>query len=79
MDGYTRMSLEWVFNEPFLRLPLVDAVVTNGRYAVIGVLGGLLGLWRWIRVGRPWALAAHLTTYVLFAFGFTRYMTRPAP
>ena len=77
VDDYTKMSLEWVFNEPFLRLPWLNIVITNGRYVVLGILGSIVGAFQLILNKRPWVLPVHLIAFVYFAFGFTRYMSRP--
>jgi hypothetical protein len=42
LDNYTNMSLEWVWNEPILRIPIVNFIVTQGRYLMFGVIGTIV-------------------------------------
>jgi hypothetical protein len=75
MDDYTQMSLEWVWNEPVIRIPVFDVVITQGRYLIYGILGSILGVHQLGK--RPWILPAHVAVYVTFMATFNRLISRP--
>jgi GR25 family glycosyltransferase involved in LPS biosynthesis len=75
MDNYTQMSLEWVWNEPVIRIPVFDVVITQGRYLIYGILGSILGVHQLGK--RPWILPAHVAVYVTFMATFNRLISRP--
>jgi GR25 family glycosyltransferase involved in LPS biosynthesis len=58
LDNYTNMSLEWVWNEPILRIPIVKFIVTQGRYLLFGVIGIIVS--SLLFESHPWLLPAHL-------------------
>jgi GR25 family glycosyltransferase involved in LPS biosynthesis len=76
MDDYTKMPLVWVWNEPVIRIPLLNVVITQGRYLIFGIIGTLVGLLQ--RNVRPWILPAHCAFYVTFMVTFNRLINRPA-
>uniref|UniRef100_A0A7S1BYR8 Uncharacterized protein n=1 Tax=Corethron hystrix TaxID=216773 RepID=A0A7S1BYR8_9STRA len=76
MDDYTKMPLVWVWNEPVIRIPFFDVIVTQGRYLIFGIVGTVIGLLQWNI--RSWILPSHLAFYVLFMLTFNRLINRPA-
>lgn len=76
MDDYTKMPLVWVWNEPVIRIPLLDVIITQGRYLIFGMVGTIFGLLQWN--ARPWILPSHLAFYVTFMVTFNRLINRPA-
>ena len=77
MDDYTHMSLEWVWNEAVIRIPVINVLITQGRYLLIGIFGSLWGLFQWKNQHRSNFLSTFLSVYFGFIFAFNRLINRP--
>jgi GR25 family glycosyltransferase involved in LPS biosynthesis len=75
MDDYTKMSLEWVWNEAIIRIPWVNVIITQGRYMLMGILGTAIGIWQF--GNHPWILPAYVSVYLTFIVSFNRLINRP--
>lgn len=74
IDDYTRVTMEWAFNEPVLRIPVIGVILTVGRCISLVLLGYAFGIIFWKQL--PWFLPLH-TLHFLWQFYFLRLFSRP--
>lgn len=75
LDKYTGATFQWAFNEPVIRVPCADSILSVGRALSLGLVGLVAGVA--LRKQAPWLLPAHLTA-ILAMFVFVRIMVMPA-
>ncbi|CAJ1969674.1 unnamed protein product [Cylindrotheca closterium] len=75
MDDYTKMRLEWVWNEAVIRIPAINLIITQGRYLLIGIFGSIFGAFRHKKA--PKFLPKFLSMYFIFIVSFNRIINRP--
>lgn len=76
MDEYTGASFEWAMNEPFLKLPYVNIILSIGRFISL-FLGGVIAAVLLTGKIPDWVLPAHVVLTLGFAVTFARIMKRP--
>eukprot|EP00545_Synedropsis_sp_CCMP1620_P009539 CAMPEP_0119013464 /NCGR_PEP_ID=MMETSP1176-20130426/8463_1 /TAXON_ID=265551 /ORGANISM="Synedropsis recta cf, Strain CCMP1620" /LENGTH=384 /DNA_ID=CAMNT_0006966555 /DNA_START=20 /DNA_END=1174 /DNA_ORIENTATION=+ len=76
MDEYTGASFEWAMNEPFLKIPMLNVVLSIGRYISLFLVGVITAI---LLNGQipGWVLPSHVVLSIGFAVTFARYMKRP--
>ena len=78
MDDYTKMTLKWVWNEAVIRIPILDVIITQGRYLLFGITGSIIGLYQLLKSnGNPTFLLTFNICYFSFIFMFNRLINRP--
>ena len=76
VDKYTNITLEWALNEPLIRIPGLDVLVTIGRSLVWTFGGVILGVVFLLSDIASWFLPVHLVA-VAFVFWLLRVLHEP--
>jgi GR25 family glycosyltransferase involved in LPS biosynthesis len=76
MDEYTNASFEWAMNEPFLKIPFVNVILSIGRFVSLFLVGIMACVALSGKIP-DWILPAHIGLSLGFAVTFARIMKRP--